>query len=111
LWKDNLQAEGVRPQFVLQQAEIAGKMPYKGYWMYENYKAIENYYSGIFRRKDIPFQMTDKFQYKSGDTVMVNHYNQLDSIGKYYECRQLVAPNDKMPIWVMVIDQSKSTGK
>jgi len=107
LWKDNLSAEGVRPQYVLQQAELKGKMPYTGYWMFENYKAIENYYSGIFRRKNLAFRITDKFHFHAKDTVMVYHYNQLDSIGKYYECRQLAAPDNDLPIWVMVIDRPK----
>jgi 4-amino-4-deoxy-L-arabinose transferase-like glycosyltransferase len=107
LWKENLTFDGVYPQFVLQQAEKNGRMPHAGWWLYQNYKPLENYYRTVFAAKDIPFRITDKFDFKSADTVFMYHFNHTDSMHKYHYCRQLKAPQKSLPMWVFVVDSNR----
>jgi 4-amino-4-deoxy-L-arabinose transferase-like glycosyltransferase len=111
LWKENLTVSGVYPQYVLQQAEKHGKMPYRGIWLWENYCPLENYYSGVFKRKKIEFTHTNKFRFNATDTVYLYNYNFTDTLHKYYQCRQLHAPDPALPMWVFTIDGKNSVSE
>lgn len=107
LWEENTTIDGVQPRVVLKKAVKQGKMPYDAYWLCENYKPLEKFYSQVLKEKNIELKLTEQFQFKQKDTLLLYHWNFVDSIEKYNYSRQIVAPTHDFPMWVFVVDSSR----
>jgi len=90
------------------QAEKNNRLPYQAYWHIGSYNPIEKYYKAILKNKGISLKLSSKFDYKPKDTVIISQMPFLDSLNKKYLVRQHHYPNDEVPLWVMVVEGSKS---
>jgi 4-amino-4-deoxy-L-arabinose transferase-like glycosyltransferase len=104
----NTTSHGVRPELVLMQADKNNRLPYQAYWQIGSYNPIEKYYKAILENKGISLKLSSKFDYKPKDTVIISQMPFLDSLNKKYVVRQHHYPNDEFPLWVMVVEGSKS---
>lgn len=107
LWEENTTIDGVQPRVVLKQAVKKTKMPYDAYWLCENYKPLEKFYSQVLKGKKVELKITEQFHFKEKDTVLLYHWNFVDSLEKYNYSRQIVAPTPDFPMWVFAVDSSR----
>jgi len=103
-WNTMEQWIDVDPQVVFKNTERTGKIKYTGIWLLGTYNPFELYYSKVLKKKNIQLRMTNTYKFGLGDTVIISHFDHIDSINLRQKTTQIHAPDKEFPVWVFRVD-------